>query len=378
MSQVDIQFDKNELDVNTKIILNASTSVEAQEIKKSYKIIIQTALKFIEKYQIMIEQISNFETALKHTIKAWHSFKANCKVNGTAYKDTTEYDIYLKERSRIRRQNFSQEIKKGILETYQLAMKFQQYLNAALGQMVATTYVWVGAKGVPETYVINDMSDFLKVDVDRYGNVVVRYRNNAKMLREHATKVEQSIQQDTKDFNYSSLKSTYNTAYQRFNKYKKSGGGAFILWLYPYEGQKWNGVLVSSFGSINEAYATLLLHEHFTHSNVPEDNMEQFMSYVMQVTNLSGTLEGDTTVNNMQMAVKSNQATTLSIEQLFNMAQEIINNKLNNFQAIQNYLIKKKKENKEIQRPINVSLKQVLQNIANETIGETINSIRQK
>ena len=102
------------------------------------------------------------------------------------------------------------------------------------------------------------------------------------------------------------------------------------------------------------------------------------MSYVMQVTNLSGTLEGDTTVNNMQMAVKSNQATTLSIEQLFNMAQEIINNKLNNFQAIQEYLTKKKKENKEAQRPINVSLKQVLQNIANETIGETINSIQQK
>lgn len=378
MSQVDIQFDKNELDVNTKIILNASTSIEAQEVQKSYKIIVQTALKFIEKYQIMIKQISDFETALKRTIKAWHSFKANCKANGTAYKDTTEYDIYLKERLRIRRQNLSQQIKKGILETYQLAMKFQQYLNAALGQIVATTYVWVGAEGVPETYVINDMSDFLKVDVDRYGNVVVRYRNNVKMLREHVTKVEQSIQQDTKDFNYSSLKSTYNTAYQRFNKYKRSGGGAYILWLYPKEGQKWNGVLVSSFGSINEAYAALLLHEHFTHSNVPEDNMEQFMSYVMQVTNLSGTLEGDITVNNMQMAVKSNQATTLSIEQLFNMAQEIINNKLNNFQAIQKYLIKKKKENKEVQRPINVSLKQVLQNIANETIGETIDSVQRQ
>lgn len=376
MSQVDIQFDKNELDVNTKIILNASTSVEAQEVQKSYKIIIQTASKFIEKYQIMIKQISNFETALKRTIKAWHSFKANCKANGAAYKDTTEYDIYLKERLRIRKQNFSQEIKKGILETYQLAMKFQEYLNAALGQIVATTYVWVGSKGVPETYVINNMSDFLKVDVDRYGNVVVRYRNNAKMLREHATKIEQSIQQDTKNFNYSSLKSTYNTAYQRFNKYKRSDGGAYILWLYPYSGQKWNGVLVSSFGSINEAYATLLLHEHFIHTNVPEDNMEQFMSYVMKVTNLSGALEGDTTINNMQMAVKSNQATTLSIEQLFNMAQEIINNKLNNFQAIKEYLIKKKKENKEAQRPINVSLKQILQNIANETIGEAIDSIQ--
>lgn len=378
MSQVDVQINANELDTNTKIILNASTSMEAQEIEKSYKIIIQTALKFIGKYQIMRQKISNFETALKQTIKTWHSFKASCKANGVAYKNTTEYDIYLKERAKIRRENFSQEIKIGILETYQLAMKFQEYLNAALGQIVATTYVWVGAKGVPETYVINDMSDFLKVDVDRYGNVVVRYRNNIKMLRAHTEKIEKSIQQDTKDFNYSSLKSTYNTAYQRFNQYKRPGSGAYILWLYPLEGQKWNGVLVSSFGSINEAYATLLLHEHFTHSNIPEDNMEQFMGYVMKVTNLSGTLEGDTTVGHMQMAIKSNQATTLSIEQLFNMAQEIINNKLNNFQAIQKYLAQKKKENKNAQRSINISLKQALQNIADETIGEVISSIQKQ
>jgi len=103
MSQVDIQFNESELDTNTKIILNASTSTEVQEVQKSYKIIVQTALKFIEKYQIMVKQISDFETALKRTIKAWHSFKANCKANGTAYKDTTEYDIYLKERLRIRR-----------------------------------------------------------------------------------------------------------------------------------------------------------------------------------------------------------------------------------------------------------------------------------
>jgi len=72
-------------------------------------------------------------------------------------------------------------------------MKFQEYLNAALGQEVVTAYVWVGAKGVPETYLIQDMSDFLKVDVDRYGNVVVRYKNNARLLREHAEKVEKSI-----------------------------------------------------------------------------------------------------------------------------------------------------------------------------------------
>ena len=103
--------------------------------------------------------------------------------------------------------------------------------------------------------------------------------------------------------------------------------------------------------------------------------MEQFMSYVMEVTNLSGTLEGDTTVNNMQIAVKSNQATTLSIEQLYKMAQDIIKNKLNNFKAIQNYLSQKKKQNKNAQRAINVSLKNCLQDIADQNIGSVFQSM---
>ena len=54
MPQVDVQINENELDANTKIILNASTFMEAQEIEKSYKIITQTALKLIGKYQVMI------------------------------------------------------------------------------------------------------------------------------------------------------------------------------------------------------------------------------------------------------------------------------------------------------------------------------------
>lgn len=373
---VEVKFDKNELNNNTKMILQASTSAQVKVLQDSYKIIIQSALQLINKYHIMIQQVSNFEIALKHTIKAWHSFKANCLKNGMAYKNTTQYDIYLKERLKIRQQKLSEQIKQGIIETYQLAMQFQEYLNAALNQTIATTYVWVGSNGMPQTYVIHDMSDFLKVDVDRYGNIVVRYRNNIQMLRQHTEKIEKLIQEDKKDFNYASLKSTYQTAYIRFNKYKKHNGGAYILWLYPYSGQKWNGVFVSSFGSINEAYATILLHQHFTHSNVPEDNMEQFMNYVMQVTNLSGTLEGDTTVNNMQMAIKSNQATTLSIEQLYNIAQDIIKNKLNNFQAIQKYLIQKKKQNKEAEHSINISLKQTLQNIADNTIEDVISQIQ--
>ena len=375
---VNIQFDENEIDRNTKTILQASTSEETETIKEGYQIIIKTAKQFNEKYTRMMELTSNFQNELKHLIKSWHSFKSNCQKNGQEYKNTTEYDEYLRSRAKIRRENFSTQIQDQILETYKLAMQFQDYLNAALGQLVTTAYVWSGAAKIPETYVIHDMSDFLKADVDRYGNVVVRYRNNARLLRQHAQKIENLIKQDNPHFKYELLKSTYQEIANRFSTYKLSGGrGSYILWLYPYEGQKWNGVLVSSFGSINEAYSTMLLHEHFDPTNVPQDNIEQFMSYVLGVTNLSGTLQGDTTVGQAEIAVKSKGATTLSIEQLFQMAKDIVNLKLNNFNAIQQYLNKKKKENKEAESSINRSLKEILQNIADENIGNIIQGISQ-
>ena len=375
---VNIQFDENEIDRNTKTILQASTSEETETVKEGYQIIIKTAKQFNEKYIRMMELTSNFQNELKHLIKSWHSFKSNCQKNGQEYKNTTEYDEYLRSRAKIRRENFSTQIQDQILETYKLAMQFQDYLNAALGQLVTTAYVWSGAAKIPETYVIHDMSDFLKADVDRYGNVVVRYRNNARLLRQHAQKIENLIKQDNPHFKYELLKSTYQEIANRFSTYKLSGGrGSYILWLYPYEGQKWNGVLVSSFGSINEAYSTMLLHEHFDPTNVPQDNIEQFMSYVLGVTNLSGTLQGDTTVGQAEIAVKSKGATTLSIEQLFQMAKDIVNLKLNNFNAIQQYLNKKKKENKEAESSINRSLKEILQNIADENIGNIIQDISQ-
>lgn len=374
MSAVDVIFDQNEIQRNTNIILEAATEEQAKAYQQSCQIIIKTAQVLIQKYQIMLELIYNFESSMKQTIKKWNALKTSLFKDDESFKESTYYDQYLKERANNRIKYFSNQIKQEILNTYKLAMEFQQYLNAVLGQKVETAYVWTGVDKIPETYVINDMSDFLKVDIDSSGNVVVRYKDNVTMLRQHAEKVEASIKENP-DFNYSLLKSTYKTIYDRFTKYKKRGGSSLVLWLYPYGGQKWNGVFVSSFGSINEAYATLLLHQHFNATNIPEDNIEQFMNNVMKVTNLSGTLQGDTTVNNMQLAIKSSQATTLSIKQLYEIAQNIVQNKINNFQAIKNYLIEKKKQNKQAEHNINISLKEILQNIANETIGQAIQAI---
>jgi len=73
------------------------------------------------------------------------------------------------------------------------------------------------------------------------------------------------------------------------------------------------------------------------------------------------------------MAVKSKNATTLSIAQLYNISQTIVNNKLTNFNAIKQYLIETKKNNKQAKVAINISLKQSLQNIADENLPEKMN-----
>lgn len=370
---LNIQFDPRFLNENTQIILNASTNGEAKAVQQSYKIIINTAKEFNQKYQLMKQKINIFESSMKQVIKSWHSFKANAQMNGIAFKNTSQYDEYLRNRQKIKRQLFSIQIQEEILKTYTLGMQFQEYLNAALGQQVGTAYVWMNAKNEPQTYVINNMSNFLKVDIDRYGNTVVRYRNNVNLLRQHAQKVENSIRDDNTNFNYSLLKSSYKEIYDRYQAHKVHGG-SFILWLYPYQGQKWNGVLVSSFGSINEAYATILLHQHYNPSDVLQDNIEEFMNYVLGVTNLSGTLEGDTTVQNMEVAIKSKNATTLSIEQLYKITQDLISMKLDNFSAIQNYLTNIKKENKQAERAINISLKNALSTITSDAI-DAVNSV---
>lgn len=370
---LDIQFDPQFLNQQIQIILNASTIGETKAVQQSYNIIINTAKQFNEKYQIIKQKIDIFENNLKQTIKSWHTFKMNAQINGIAFKNTTQYDQYLRNRQKIKRESFSTQIQAEILKTYTLGMQFQEYLNAALGQQVSTAYVWMNSKNQPQTYVINDMSDFLKVDIDRYGNVVVRYRNNVNLLRQHAQKVENSIQENNSDFNYALLKTSYAEIYNRYQMHKVKGG-SFILWLYPYKDQKWNGVLVSSFGSINEAYATILLHQHYNPMDIPQDNIEVFMNHVMGVTNLSGTLQGDTTVQNMEVAIKSKNATTLSIQQLFKISQDLISQKLNNFSAIQNYLTQVKKANKQAERAINISLKQVLNGVTSDAI-DAVNQI---
>lgn len=372
----DIKLNNKAVNDMSSKILEATTPIESSTFQQNYTEIIKEAKNFNKKYQITLKKMLAFEEQLKIVIQDWHKTKAFYQSSGENYKNSNEYIDYLKTRRILREQYFNKQIQEQILNTYKLALQFQKDINKVLGQKVITAYVWVNSKGIPETYLIEDMSDFLKLDLDRYGNITSRYRQNVKLLRQHAKKVEADIK-DSDHFKFKELQTSYNEIFKRYNSHKvKKGSGAYVLWLNPKGGQKWHGALVSSFGSINEAYANILLHEDFNPTEVSEDHIEQFMNIVLNVTNLSGTLEGDITIKDIEYAVKSNQASTLSIQQLYEISEDIINNKLDNYDKIYKYLIDKKHKNKQKEQKINVNLESYLKDYIGGDMNDIINQFK--
>ena len=376
---IDIDFDQGELDSNTQIILQASTKAEAEAIQKSYQILNNSINTFIQKYELAYQEINAFQNNLKKIIKNWNRVKASLTTKTQNYKESSQYIEYINCRRSFMEQNFNERLKKITLDIYLLAFKIQQYLNAALSQKVATAYVFEQHGEIaPKVLLSTDMQDFLKIEVSSSGALVLRYRQDQENLRRHIEKLQEQLPVKNEDQHYQKLIITYNKAHSRYTNFPlKNKRGSYVLWLYPYGGQKWNGVHVSSFGSINEAYAYFLFNlENFNPTNISEDDMEIFMNYLLvNVTNESGLLAGDFKNNLMEIAVKSADASALGIKQIYTLVKNIQKQKIQNFEGIVQFLQKEKEKNINQTRPINKSLKTSLQNIADKYIPQAISSL---
>ena len=376
---IDIDFDQGELDSNTQIILQASTKAEAEAIQKSYQILNNSINTFIQKYELAYQEINAFQNNLKEIIKNWNRVKASLTTKTQNYKESSQYIEYINCRRSFMEQNFNERLKKITLDIYLLAFKIQQYLNAALGQKVTTAYVFEQHGEIaPKVLLSTDMQDFLKIEVGSSGNLVLRYRQNQENLRRHIEKLQEQLPVKNEDQHYQKLITTYNKAHSRYTNFPlKNKRGSYVLWLYPYGGQKWNGVHVSSFGSINEAYAYFLFNlENFNPTNISEDDMEIFMNYLLiNVTNESGLLAGDFKNNLMEIAVKSADASALGIKQIYTLVKNIQKQKIQNFEGIVQFLQKEKEKNTNRARPINKSLKTSLQNIADKYVPQAMSSL---
>lgn len=88
---------------------------------------------------------------------------------------------------------------------------------------------------------------------------------------------------------------------------------------------------VSAEGDIHEAYASFIILNKSTPSFKSSDKeylVYQFLKYgVANVDNISGLLQGDVSKGNIEYAIKSANASLLSLQQIDKLAQEIVKSK---------------------------------------------------
>lgn len=356
--------------MEAKDIYESSTALEAEQIEKQFNNIQQIAKDFIDAQEDVNKQTVNFTTQLKEQIQKWHKRKNQLTKNKSSEEIiNNEYESYLNKRTTIKTKHDFNKLKSIILEAQKKAIKFHQEINHILGQEVVTAYVYVDEKGdilAPTVYKITDISDFLRVDISKTGDLIVRYRNSKEWL----DNIDNAMNMFTENEKNELLDYTYNEICNRYKTHKVKRGLACILWIDPYTGT-WteNGYLVSTLGSINQTYVGWLLgHEIFKCRNIPEDNIEKFMSSIGDVTNLSGALYGDFTVGNLQIAVKSLGASVMGNQQLLEMAKKI---KLKTtFSEIFEYLKSTKEQHKKEEERINLSFKEAEEKIVKKAIAK--------
>lgn len=336
----------------------------AQDFKNS-AIIMQN---YLEGYEVELAAIKEQWAKISNEYTSNQDKRANLP---------NEYDQYKLQRKRLREKYLTQAVRQQMLDVYDKGFMLQEILNAFIGQEVQTVIVWVGKAGIPETFISNKPPR-LYMDIDsKTGKSVMRYKVAVRTLREETQSLEkQFLMQEQKDenFKFHELQASYQKIKNRYDTYKVRGG-SYVLWLNPNKHPRWHGALVSSFGSINEAYASAFIRKDFNPSEVPEDDIEILMNGVLSVTNLAGALEGDISLDGIEYAVKSKGATTLSLHQLLELADEIVNKDFSQA-GLQNFLLEVKQEQRNQAAPINKAIEVNLTSTVEQDVVNYIENLR--
>ena len=207
------------------------------------------------------------------------------------------------------------------------ALLFQNQINQLLDQTVQLVYVYQNNEGDPVLYTLNQKSLQAVLSYERNKTKILgRFRENEKFksyLKEH-TKMDLSDNFNIDYFNY-----TYKQVIWRFN-YGHQKKSDLIMWLNPSSGTKWLTARVDKTGDIKEAYASVVLDRKINEKKTFNDqkldnNVHSFMEQIAKVDNESGLLKGDVTIGRIQYAIKGVKAQTLGVQQIINLAQQIIN-----------------------------------------------------
>jgi hypothetical protein len=136
----------------------------------------------------------------------------------------------------------------------------------------------------------------------------------------------------------------------------------------------WHHAFISTEGDIAETYAVIVLLNRkdpsFNNANI-EINIEEFVTEALNVDNMSGMLQGDVTVGNIEYGIKAAGASALSANQLIRMAKTI----LKDSEFSKEKLLKEKQKLAAKARTRNKII-DGLENTVSENIQEIIDSIQ--
>lgn len=304
-----------------------------------------------QRYVVIVEDLSYSLQAFTETLKRQKQLRHQVK-------DYESSEEYLKNKEEIATFLSVSQIPEKL---YQESFRFQNILNEFLGQKIVMTFVYNGKEG-PELYEMTS-DKVLKFDYSKTNQLVARYRINKEELQS----VGRNMEMDNElKFSLPGLKTTYKEVMRRYDigRARKTN---MVMWEVD---DYWEKMKVSSGGDINEAYAKFILENQESPSFTleMEQNIGDYMLQgVVLVDNVSGLLQGDVTIGNIEYGIKSAGASTLSLKQILKIARQIVSdegfdeNKLRQIKA--EFQAKGRTRNK-------------LVNVVNDTVDEIVSLIK--
>lgn len=211
---------------------------------------------------------------------------------------------------------------------------FQQYLVSLLGKQIETVAIYVDG-GEVKLYAVKG-EDILRFEKAGHGgSITARFPSSVKQMQKALAKVGKDIAElelplDEEGYKIKlQLDKIYKEILYRYRASLKAKTPRIILWWYPntdYDNP--SAMEVSSLGDITEAYAAILFarQNKMNITSNMEQNIDTYMNnYVAQVDNISGLFQGDITDtrSGIEYAIKSANASTMSVKQVIELAQII-------------------------------------------------------
>ena len=325
------ELSQNDITSITEEVVDGSLNELQQVVKPSIQEIKQAAKDFLntcnglaaayERGNQIIQKGDQMRHAMQDKDKSQAEIKALLKENKEYQEQKQEFKAYFQNEG---------------MKIYEALFKFQDVLNAALGQKVQMVYVATSRskKNIkpPVVYEVSEEQVLRNLTGDSTrGTLVGRINLSKKLLKQEENRVLNALNDNSdrlaNGVNLANLDSAYSEVIWRY----RHSRGKFILYKNETPPPKWLKLSISGEGDINEAYANVVLSRQvkseflFTESSL-EHNVGTFAKVIHLVDNISRMLQGDITVGNIEYAVKSPRAGTPGVQQFIDIAEEIINN----------------------------------------------------